>query len=142
MPDLAAPLLSRPFVKVFLLTLGSLPFWVGLLLLVRPPWPSSGQLLQTAAVALCSGIIATGLFLHARQLAANAYQLTAVDATQASEVLFALVLEMLFLAALAPTALGWVGILLTVVGLSLYLFVQVGGKQESGDSPKLPSAEL
>jgi len=132
LPHLAAPLLSRPFVKVFLLTLGSLPFWVVLLFLVRPPWPSSGQLLQTAAVALCSGIIATGLFLHARQLAANAYQLTAVDATQASEVLFALALEMVFLAAMAPTVLGWTGILLTVAGLSLYLFVQVGGKKGGG----------
>jgi drug/metabolite transporter (DMT)-like permease len=124
LPRLADPLLSRPFVKVFLLTLGSLPFWSALLLVVRPPWPAVNQLLQTAAVALCSGIIATGLFLHARQLAGNAYQLTAVDATQASEVLFALALEMVFLGAVAPTPLGLLGIVATVFGLGLYLFRQ------------------
>ncbi len=127
LPRLSATELSRPFVKVFLLTLGSLPFWVALLLLVRPPWPSAGQLGQTALVAVCSGLIATGLFLHARQLAGNAYQLTAVDATQASEVLFALALEMLFLAALPPTPLGILGIAVTLAGLGLYLFARVGG---------------
>lgn len=124
LPRLADPLLSRPFVKVFLLTLGSLPFWLVLLLVVRPAWPAAGQLLQTAAVALSSGIIATGLFLYARQLADSAYQLTAVDATQASEVLFALAMEMVFLGAVAPSPLGMVGIAATVLGLGLYLFRQ------------------
>lgn len=124
LPRLEEPLLSRPFVKVFLLTFGSLPFWVILLLVVRPSWPDANQLLQTAAVALCSGIIATGLFFYARQLAVNAYQLTAVDATQASEVLFALAMEMVFLGAAAPTPLGLVGIVATILGLGLYLFRQ------------------
>lgn len=128
LPRLVDPLLARPFVKVFLLTLGSLPFWLLMLLLVRPPWPSGGQLLQTAAVALCSGVIATGLFLHARQLAANAYQLTAVDATQASEVLFALALEMAFLELAPPSPAGWAGMLLTIAGLFLYLFFQGQGR--------------
>ncbi len=133
LPRLAEPLLTRPFVKVFLLTLGSLPLWIVILLVVRPPWPDAAQLLQTAAVALCSGIVATGLFLYARQLAANAYQLTAVDATQASEVLFALAMEMIFLGTAAPTPLGLVGIVATVLGLGLYLLRQAA--PDRGDMP-------
>jgi len=80
--------------------------------------------MQTAIVALFSGIIATGLFLYARQRARNSYELSAVDATQASEVIFALIGEMLFLQSDAPTVWGYVGIALTLIGLCLYIRAQ------------------
>ncbi|MBU1565181.1 MAG: multidrug resistance efflux transporter family protein [Proteobacteria bacterium] len=124
LPRIDSPALNRPFAKVLLLTLGSLPFWLVLLGIFRPVAPSTSQVLQTATVALFSGIVATGLFLYARQIATNSYELSAVDATQASEVVFALAGEMLFLRALAPNAYGCAGVAMTVLGLCLYIRAQ------------------
>ena len=125
-PRIDNPALNRPFAKVLLLTLGSLPFWLVMLGILRPATPAAGQILQTAMVALFSGIIATGLFLYARQIATNSYELSAVDATQASEVIFALIGEMLFLQAAAPNFYGCIGIGMTVLGLCLYIRAQAG----------------
>ena len=88
-PHVDDPLLDHDLARVLLLTLGSLPFWVALVLVVRPPPPSASQVGQTAVVALLAGVVATSLFLRARHHARTAYELAAVDATQASEVIFA-----------------------------------------------------
>ena len=120
-PHIASPLLEHPFYRIILMTLGSLPFWLVLGVVVQPPPPTSGQLLQTALVGLCSGVIATSLFLHARHQAADPYQISAIDATQAGEVVFTMAGEVLLLGAALPGPLGWCGILLTCVGLVLYL---------------------
>ncbi len=127
LPKIESPVLNRPFAKVLLLTLGSLPFWLVLIAFLQPTAPSVNQALQTATVALFSGIIATSLFLYARQIATNSYELSAVDATQASEVIFALAGEMFFLQAVAPNAYGCVGVAMTVVGLCLYIRAQTKG---------------
>jgi len=124
LPKITEPQLNRPFAKVLLMTLGSIPFWLLLIVVIRPGVPAAGQVMQTAIVALFSGIIATGLFLYARQRARNSYELSAVDATQASEVIFALIGEMLFLRSDAPTVWGYVGIALTLIGLCLYIRAQ------------------
>lgn len=121
LPKIDNPALNRPFAKVLLLTLGSLPFWLVMIAVLQPPAPSASQILQTAIVALFSGIIATGLFLYARQIAANSFELSAVDATQASEVVFALTGEILFMQGLAPNFYGWIGFVMTVLGLCLYI---------------------
>lgn len=121
LPDIGGELLDNPLNKVLLLSLGSLPFWAVLTLIVRPPPPSSGQLLNTALVALLSGVIATGLFLHARNRAKTAGELAAVDATQASEVVFAMLGEILFLDALLPNAVALAGIGLVFAGLALFI---------------------
>lgn len=126
LPRIDSPALNRPFAKVLLLTLGSLPFWLVMLGILRPAAPAASQVLQTAIVALFSGIIATGLFLYARQIATNSYELSAVDATQASEVIFALIGEVLFLQAVAPNLYGCLGIGMTVLGLCLYIRAQAG----------------
>ncbi len=126
LPRINSSALNRPFAKVLLLTLGSLPFWLVMLGILRPAAPAASQVLQVATVALFSGIIATGLFLYARQIATNSYELSAVDATQASEVIFALIGEMLFLQAAAPNFYGCLGIGMTVLGLCLYIRAQAG----------------
>ncbi len=64
--------------------------WVVLIAIVRPPAPSPSQVLNTSLVALFSGVFATSIFLFVRGLASNAGELAAVDATQSSEVVFAL----------------------------------------------------
>lgn len=123
-PHIVDPVLSDSFARVLLLTLGSLPFWLLVIVIAQPPPPSTGQWANTALVALLSGVIATSLFVYARHQARNAYELAAVDATQAAEVIFALAGEILLLDALMPGPLGLFGIGLTVLGLVLYLMAQ------------------
>jgi drug/metabolite transporter (DMT)-like permease len=119
-PAIQHPLLNDSLVRVFLLTLGSLPFWLVLILVTMPPPPSSGQLMNTALVALLSGVIATSLFLHARHLCQEPQEIAAVDATQSMEVLFSLAGEVLFLNSRFPGPMGTIGISCTLIGLLAY----------------------
>ena len=124
LPHIQHPILENAFARVLLLTLGSLPFWVGLLLFTSPPAPGSGQLVSTALVALLSGVIATTLFLNARHLAHKPYEVSAVDSTQSLEVVFSLLGEIIFLNGVFPGWVGLVGIALTVIGLVAYISFQ------------------
>jgi len=123
-PHIQDPVLENPFSRIILLTIGSIPYWLVLLLVVDPPPPSAGQWLNTALVALFSGVIATGLFLHARHLAVNAYEISAIDTTQSTEVIFALLGEVLWLGGTVPGILGLVGIVLAITGLVFYVKAQ------------------
>lgn len=123
-PHIEDPLLDHAFHKVLLLSLGSLPFWIVLILLTRPPLPSSSQLFSTAMVAFLSGILATTLFLWTRHRAKTSSEIAAVDATQASEVVFALLGEMLFLEAPLPNAGAFLGIACVFIGLFLFIAFQ------------------
>ena len=123
-PKIDSPLVDNAFNKVLLLSLGSLPFWLVLILFINPPMPSTGQVLNTSLVALLSGLVATTLFLLARHQAHKSSELAAVDATQASEVIFALLGEMLFLGAKLPNAQAWFGISLVFVGLGFFIYFQ------------------
>ncbi len=123
-PDIQHPIMDDGFARVLLMTLGSIPYWLVLLILVSPPPPSSGQYLNTAMVALFSGVIATTLFLHARHRCSRPYELAAVDATQSMEVVFSLIGEIVFLHGAFPTPVGAVGIFLTIAGLTAYARLQ------------------
>jgi drug/metabolite transporter (DMT)-like permease len=123
-PKIDHPILENGFARVLLLTLGSLPFWVALLLFSSPPAPTSGQLLSTALVALLSGVIATTLFLYARHLCQQPYEIAAVDATQSMEVVFSLLGEIIFLGGKLPGPLGITGVALTILGLIFYMKTQ------------------
>ena len=127
-PHVPHPVLGNSLGLVLLLSLGSLPFWAGLLLVAQPGVPSQGQIVQTGLVALLAGVVATGLFLHARNRAKGSYELAAVDATQAAEVVFSLLGEMLFLGGAAPGLLGWAGVGLVTLGLALYVTRQAAGR--------------
>lgn len=124
LPQIDAPILENGFARVLLLTMGSVPFWIVLLLVSAPPMPSSGQLLSTALVALFSGVIATTLFLYARHLCQQPYEIAAVDATQSMEVVFSLIGEIVFLHGALPGTTGLAGIALTVLGLAAYIILQ------------------
>jgi hypothetical protein len=125
-PTIDHPAMDDAICRVLLLTLGSLPFWGVLFLLISPPLPSEGQLYMTLLVALFSGIVATSLFLGARHMAKSPSELAAVDCTQSMEVVFTLAGEALLLDGALPGMLGWLGIGLTLLGLVLYLQVQKG----------------
>lgn len=124
LPHIQHPILENGFARVLLLTIGSIPFWVTLLLWTKPPPPSSGQLISTAMVALLSGVIATTLFLYARHLCKQPYEIAAVDATQSMEMVFSLAGEVILLHGVLPGPLGIAGITLTVIGLMAYIAMQ------------------
>jgi len=123
-PYIVDSVLNDSFARVLLLTLGSLPFWLIMIVVTQPPPPTVGQWASTALVALLSGVIATSLFVYARHRARTAYELAAVDATQAAEVLFALAGEILLLGGALPDLQALMGIGVTMLGLVLYLLAQ------------------
>jgi hypothetical protein len=125
---------------VLLLTMGSIPFWIVLLLWTKPPPPTTGQLISTALVALLSGVVATTIFLYARHLCKQPYEIAAVDATQSMEVVFSLIGEMIFLQAALPGPLGISGVLLTIVGLIAYTWVQNKDKSQEKNQDKRKTA--
>jgi hypothetical protein len=100
------------------------PFWLILVAILRPQLPSGGQIFNTFLVALFSVVIATSLFLLARNKATRPSDLAAVDATQSSEVIFALLGEILILNAPLPDLLSIAGICLVFIGLGLFIRFQ------------------
>ena len=120
-PRISGRVLDDSIGRVLIMVLGSIPFWIVLTLFLHPPAPTSGQLANTAVVAVFSGVIATTLFFHARHLARTPFELSAVDATQSTEVLFSLLGEILFLNGLLPGAAGFLGIALSLLGLVFYV---------------------
>ena len=119
-PQVTSPLLSNPLHKVWLMSLGSLPMWLVLGVIVQPPAPSVSQITISFLVALMAGVLGTTTFLHARSLAKQPQQLAAVDATQGSEIIFALLGGMLLLHTPMPSGLSFVGIALVIIGLVLF----------------------
>lgn len=118
------------FERLLGMTIASMPFWVLLACYayIEVGLPSTTQIVQSAVVAISSGIIATALFFAATDLVkGDMTKLAGVEATQSFEVLFALVGEILFLAIVLPSTLGIVGIALVMLGMmmqSMYLMVQ------------------
>lgn len=119
-PQVTSPLLSNPLHKVWLMSLGSLPMWLVLGVIVQPPAPSVSQMTISFLVALMAGVLGTTTFLYARSLAKQPQQLAAVDATQGSEIIFALLGGMLLLHTPMPSGLSFVGIALVIIGLVLF----------------------
>ncbi|WP_024955785.1 DMT family transporter [Sulfurospirillum arcachonense] len=123
-PKIDSPLLNNAFNKVMLLSLGSLPLWIVLVLIINPELPKYNQVLNTSLVALFSGVFATSIFLYARNHAKNTNELAGVDATQASEVVFALIGSMLLLGSSSLNLISIFGLFMILVGLILFVKYQ------------------
>lgn len=119
-PSIETDLLHNAFNKVWLMTLGSLPFWLILSFIVRPNMPSASQLFNTFLVALLAGVAATSIFLYARERAQSSSELAGVDSTQASEVIFALIGGILLLDSALPSLMGLFGIGFIMLGIILF----------------------
>ena len=119
-PAIDTELLQNAFNKVWLMTLGSLPFWLILGIIVHPDPPDTSQLLNTLLVALLAGVGATSIFLYARERAETSSEVAGVDSTQASEVIFALMGGILLLGNALPSLMGLIGIGLIMLGLVLF----------------------
>ena len=119
-PHIDSPMLHDAPTCVLLMTMGSMPFWVLLLLWVAPPPPLKNQLINTFIVAVSSGIIATSIFYKARNSSKSPYVISGVDATQSGGIVFSLVGEILLLNGALPQLTGVVGIVLIVAGIIGY----------------------
>lgn len=113
---------SDPVLRVTLLILGSLPFWLLLCVgggVAAGP-PSSGQWITTAIVAT-TGLVATPLFYAASdRVSRDPGKLAAVEATQAGEIVFTLVFEALLIGIHSPAPLAWFGLALVITGFLLH----------------------
>ena len=119
-PAIETDLLQNAFNKVWLMSLGSLPFWLILGIIVRPEMPGSSQVFNTLLVALLAGVGATSIFLYAREQAQTSSEVAGVDSTQASEVIFALIGGIFLLDNVLPSAMGLFGIGMIILGLILF----------------------
>ena len=109
--------------RVLGMTIASLPFWLVLSLygMVTIGLPSSGQIFQSFIVAIFSGIIATVLFFYATDKAkGNPKKLAVVEATQAGEVAFTVIGEVLFLGGELPMGWALMGIIIVIIGMILH----------------------
>ena len=119
-PHIDSPILKDAPTCVLLMTMGSIPFWVLLLIIVYPSPPLKNQLINTLIVAISSGIIATSIFYKARNASKSPYIISAVDATQSGEVIFSLAGEILLLNGMLPNLTGGIGIIIIVAGIIGY----------------------
>jgi hypothetical protein len=110
--------------RVLGMTICSMPFWLLLSLyeiFSTKSAPSSGQYMQTFIVAIFSGVLATVLFFSATDKSRNnEKQLAAVEATQSTEVLFALMGEVLLLNSPLPDVYSIAGLTLVILGMVLH----------------------
>lgn len=120
-PALTDAVTANATARVLLLTIGSIPFWLVVLLLPHTPVPTQQQVIGTLVVALSGTAIGTSIFLVARQQAGrNPNAIAKVDATQAGYTAFSLLGEVLVLGAALPGPLGFAGLVLVLGGLAAY----------------------
>ncbi|TDL32753.1 multidrug resistance efflux transporter family protein [Jeotgalibacillus sp. S-D1] len=111
------------FQRVLGMTIASLPFWIllSIIALADAGAPSSGQVIQSFIVALCSGVIATTLFFIAtNRVRHHQGKLATVEATQSTQVLFVIAGEALLMTAPLPTGVASIGIFFIVGGIILH----------------------
>lgn len=123
-PHIKSSLLKNSFNKVVLMCLGSIPFWIVLLLIFQPSLPSYSQVINSSFVALFSGVFATTIFLYARGMAKNSDEIAAIDATQASEVIFAMIGGFLLFGNISISTFSIIGLILIMLGLFLFIKYQ------------------
>jgi drug/metabolite transporter (DMT)-like permease len=119
-PHIDSPILKDAPTCVLLMTMGSIPFWILLLVIIDPPPPLKSQYIHTGIVAVSSGIIATSIFYKARNASKSPYIISAVDATQSGEIIFSLAGEILLLNGALPNFAGSIGIIIILVGIVGY----------------------
>jgi protein-S-isoprenylcysteine O-methyltransferase Ste14 len=111
------------FQRVFGMTLASLPFWLAIsaFSFIKVGGPSSGQLIQSFIVAICSGVIATTLFFIATdRVREDQGKLAAVEGTQSTQVLFVIVGEVLLLSSPLPSGVAFTGLIIIILGIILH----------------------
>ena len=114
------------FQRVLGMTICSMPLWIALAIMAifTVGAPSLNQVVQSLIVAVSSGVIATTLFFIATDLVrTDQGRLAAVEATQSTEVLFAIMLEVLLLNIVFPSTIAFVGVSIIIVGMIMHCYV-------------------
>lgn len=112
------------FCQVLLMTMGALPIFFIVGVIISPPILMYSQIWGSGIVAVFVGIIATSFLYKARQLAGNnSFLLAAADGTQAAESLLALFWEYMIFGAALPSLFGWLGLAFVTIGILLFYFV-------------------
>ena len=109
--------------RLFGMTLSSIPFWLILTFFysLEGVMPTSSQISQTLIVAVSSGVIATTLFFMATdKVRGDEKTLGAVEASQSTELIFALIGEILLLNTGLPDSFAIAGMLLVIIGMVLH----------------------
>ncbi|QKX06423.1 multidrug resistance efflux transporter family protein [Aquimarina sp. TRL1] len=105
------------------MTIASMPFWfvITIVGIFTAPQPTIVEVSQTFIVAIASGVIATTLFFMATdKVRTNKNRLAAVEATQATEVVFAFLGEVILLQIHMPDEYAIIGMLLICIGMVLH----------------------
>ncbi len=111
------------FQRVLGMTLASTPFWLIIAGIggVTTGMPSKEQVFQSFLVGISSGIVATVLFFFATELVKHDQnKLAAVEATQATEIIFVIIGEVLLLSAPLPSMHSIIGLLMIAGGMILH----------------------
>ncbi len=112
--------------RVFGMTLASQPLWwaVAAWAWTRSGAPPADQVWLAAGVALSAGVVATILFFQATGMVRdNPTALGGVEAMQGSELLFAILIGVLWLGEPVPGAVGLVGAALIVGGIGMFAWL-------------------
>ncbi|MGB2992440.1 MAG: multidrug resistance efflux transporter family protein [Paenisporosarcina sp.] len=126
-----------PISRVLGMTIATLPVWI--LLAVYATFsvglPSSSQVFQSLIVGLSSGVIATTLFFMATdRVRENQGKLAAVEATQATQIIFVIIGEMMLLGVPLPEPIAFIGLIIIIIGLFLHSFYTKILKQKQARS--------
>lgn len=124
------------FQRVFGMTFMTLPIWLVMAFYacLTVGLPSSGQVIQSLIVAISSGVIATTLFFMATdRVKDHQGKLAAVEATQSTELLFAIVGEMILLSLPVPGIVALTGVLAIVIGMTIHSLMTA--KEERKETP-------
>lgn len=118
----SAGMRTNAIVRLTLSIIGALPAILALCIwAAMKSGPPPVVQLETVAVVAAAGLIATPLFFAATdRVNRNPSSLAAVEATQAAELVFTLVLESLVLGITAPGLWGSLGVALIVTGILLH----------------------
>ena len=102
------------------MTLCSMLFWIlcSIYAGIHSGMPGSGQIFQSLLVALFSGVAATLLFFKATDMVKhNPAKLAVIEATQSGEVVFTILLGVVFLHDSFPDTLSLIGIIMIIIGM-------------------------
>ena len=111
------------FERIFVLTVLTLPFWLVMavvnVVFIGPP--SVNQMAKSFGVSLIVSVIGTMFFFKAMEMVSgNMQKLAGVEAAQSMEIVFTLLIGMIFLHEALPSAQALVGIALIIGGIVLY----------------------
>lgn len=126
-----------PISRVLGMTIATLPVWLLLAsyAVVSVGLPSGSQVFQSLIVGISSGVIATTLFFMATdRVRENQGKLAAVEATQATQILFVIAGEMMLLGVPLPEPVAFIGLVIIIIGLILHSFYTKILKQKQARS--------